>query len=160
DRTRFVFNTGAEISTKASRVWRGVENKFFDVKELRHIVEPSINYVFVPQPNYRPNELPQFDREIPSLRLLPIEYPDYNAIDSIDSQNVLRLSLRNKLQTKREEGIQNLVNWAVYTDWRLDPREGQTRFSDVYSDLDLRPRSWLMLSSETRWDTEAHHWNE
>ncbi len=160
DRTRFVFNTGAELSTKASRVWQGAESKFFEVHELRHIIEPSINYVFVPQPNYRPNELPQFDREIPSLRLLPIEYPDYNAIDSIDSQNVVRLTLLNKLQTKREEGIQNLMNWALYTDWRLDPNASQSSFSDIYSDFDLRPRSWLTLSSETRWDTHEHHWNE
>ncbi len=160
DRSRVVFNTGAEVSTKASRVWRGAESKMFDVTELRHIIEPSVNYVFVPQPNYRPNQLPQFDREIPSLRLLPIEYPDYNAIDSIDAQNVLRLTLRNKLQTKREDGIQNLVNWGLYTDWRIDPRDDQSRFSDVYSDLDLRPRSWLTLSSQTRWDPQAHHWNE
>ena len=96
--------------------------------DLRHIVEPSVNYVFVPTPNYRPDQLPQFDREIPSLRLLPIEYPDYNAIDAIDSQNVLRLTLRNKLQTRREDGIQNLVNWALYTDWRLDPRPGEINF--------------------------------
>ena len=150
--SRFVFNTGAELSFKASRVWRGARNDLLDVHELRHIVEPSLNYVFVPEPNYRPRELPQFDREIPSLRLLPIDYPDYNAIDAIDSQNVLRLGLRNKLQTKRGEEIQNLVNWAAYTDWRLDPRDGQGTFSDAYSDLDFRPRSWLTLNSELRYD--------
>lgn len=159
DRTRFVFNTGAETSMKASRVWRNVESKFWDVNELRHIVEPSVNYVFVPSPNYQPNELPQFDREIPSLRLLPIDFPDYNAIDAVDSQNVLRLTLRNKVQTKRESEVQNLVNWALYTDIRLDPRPEQTSFSDVYSDLDLRPRSWLTLSSETRFDVETKEWN-
>lgn len=159
DRGRFVFNTGAEVSAKASRIWRGAESKVWDVRELRHIVQPSINYVFVPEPNREPHELPQFDREIPSLRLLPLDYPDYNAIDSIDSQNVLRLTLRNKLQTKREEGIQNLVNWGLYTDWRLDPRPGQTTFADVYSDLDLRPRSWLSLNSETRYDIKQRDWN-
>jgi LPS-assembly protein len=113
----------------------------------------------VPSPNYKPNELPQFDTEIPSLRLPPIEYPDYNAIDSIDSQNVLRFTLRNKLQTKREDGIQNLVNWGLYTDWRLNPRPGQSTFADVYSDLDLRPRSWLTLNSETRYDIKRKDWN-
>jgi LPS-assembly protein len=157
-RSRFVFNTGAETSMKASRVWRGVESKVWDVNELRHIIQPSVNYVFVPEPNYRPNELPQFDREIPSLRLLPIDYPDYNAIDSIDSQNVLRLTLWNKLQTKREAGIENLVNWGLYTDWRLNPRAGQTTFADVYSDLDLRPRSWLTLNSETRYNIHERDW--
>jgi lipopolysaccharide assembly outer membrane protein LptD (OstA) len=158
ERERGIFNTGAETSFKASRVWRGVENKWFEIKELRHIIQPSINYVFVPHPNYSPDELPQFDREIPSLRLRPIDFPDYNAIDSIDSENVMRLGLRNKLQTKRWDGIQNVVNWAIMTDLRLDPEPGQGDFSDIYSDLDLRPRSWLALNSETRWDTDRSEW--
>jgi LPS-assembly protein len=117
---RGVFNTGAELSFKASRVWRGARSRMFEVDELRHILEPSLNYVFVPEPNRRPPELPQFDHELDSLRLLPIDFPDYNAIDSIDSRNVLRLGLRNKLQTIRRGEVDNLLNWAVYTDWRLD----------------------------------------
>jgi lipopolysaccharide assembly outer membrane protein LptD (OstA) len=159
DRSRFVFNTGAETSFKASRVWPGLQNKFFEVDGLRHIIEPSMNYVFVPEPNYRPRELPQFDTEIPSLRLLPIDFPDYNAVDSIDTQNVIRFGLHNKLQTKREGGVQNLLNWSIYTDWRLDPRSDQTTFSDVYSDLDLRPRSWLTLNSQLRYDVHTDEWN-
>src|SRR5205085_4456079 len=138
---RSVFNTGAELSFKASQTWPGVRNRLFDVSGIRHIIEPSFNYVFVPTPSKAPRELPQFDTEIPSIRLLPIDFPDYNAIDSIDSQNVIRLGVHNKVQTKREGEIQNLVNWALYTDWRLAPRPDQTRFSDLYSDLDLLPRS-------------------
>src|SRR6266568_743224 len=95
---RGVFNTGAELSFKASRVWPAAQNNFLQMDGLRHIIEPSVNYVFVPAPNHRTNELPQFDYELPSLRLLPVEYPDYNAIDSIDSQNVIRFGLHNKLQ--------------------------------------------------------------
>jgi hypothetical protein len=68
--------------------------------------------------------------------------------------------LRNKLQTKRILGIENLVNWALYTDWRLDPRSGQATFADFYSDLDLRPRSWLTLNSETRYDVNSGLWRE
>ncbi|MFN7141017.1 MAG: LPS assembly protein LptD, partial [Limisphaerales bacterium] len=163
EETRFVFNTGAEVSFKASRVLTDAENKLLDVQGLRHIVEPSVNYVFVPRPNVRPRDLPQFDYELQSFRLLPIDFPDYNAIDSIDSQNVLRFMLRNKLQTKRAAGPENLVNWALYTDWRLDPRAGQGTFADLYSDLDFRPRTWMVLNSETRTDIldgrlrEANH---
>jgi lipopolysaccharide assembly outer membrane protein LptD (OstA) len=149
---RGVFNTGAEVSFKASRLWPGIENSFFQVDGLRHIIEPSANYVFVPNPTTPPNQLPQFDSELPSLRLLPIEYPDYNSIDSIDSQNVIRWGLRNKLQTKRENQVVNLVNWDVYTDWRLRPNSGQTTFADLYSDLGFRPRSWLSLESLVRYD--------
>lgn len=158
EESRGVFNTGAEVAAKASRVWPGVRNRLFDVDGIRHIIEPSFNYVFVPDPSVEPKKLPQFDRELPSFRLLPIDYPDYNAIDSVDTQNVVRLGLRNKVQTKRAGEVQNLVGWDLYTDWRLDPREDQTRFADVYSDFLLRPRSWLYLESITRYNVEGGQW--
>ncbi len=149
---RGVFNTGAEVSFKASRVWPGVENKLFEVDGIRHIIEPSANYVFVPSPTAAPDQLPKFDYELPSLRLLPLDFPDYNAIDSVDSQNTIRWGLHNKIQTKREGQVVNLVNWDLYADWRLQPRSDQTTFSDLYSDLNLKPRSWLTLESLIRYD--------
>src|SRR5206468_8466888 len=44
DRDRFVFNTGMETSFKASRLYSGARSELLDVTDLRHIVEPSINY--------------------------------------------------------------------------------------------------------------------
>ncbi len=158
DISRGVFNTGAEVSFKASRTWAGLTNGLLQLDGLRHIVEPSVNYVYVPQPNERPWELPQFDSELPSLRMLPIEYPNYNAIDSVDAQNVLRLGLRNRLQTKRNGQLDNLLEWALFTDWRLDRNEDQTTFSDVYSDLTFRPRSWITFASEMRLDVDEGKW--
>jgi LPS-assembly protein len=152
---RGVFNTGAEISFKASRVWPAAQNDALEISGLRHILEPSINYVYVPSPNHLTNELPQFDYELPTLRLLPIEFPDYNAIDSIDSQNVLRFGLRNKLQTHRHDRSEDLLDWDVYTDWRLKPNATQKTFADLYSDLIARPRSWLKLESLTRTDLNS-----
>lgn len=158
DQSRAVFNTGAELSLKASRVMPEVTSKLLDMDGLRHIVEPSANYVFVPRPNARPNELPQFDRELPSFRLLPIEFPDYNAIDSVDSQNVIRLGLRNRFQTKRGGQVESLGTWDIYSDWRLDPRDDQEEFEDIYSDAFIKPRSWLGLESVTRYDTDNGRW--
>lgn len=152
---RGVFNTGAEISFKASRLWRGTTNQWLDVNGLRHILEPSVNYVFVPRPHPQPDELPAFDYDLPSLRLRPIEFPEYNSIDSIDSQNVLRLGLHNRLQTKRGGAVEDLVDWNVFTDWRLRPEAGQTTFSDLDSDLKLRPRSWITFESALRYDLES-----
>ena len=160
EQQRWVFNTGAEVSFKASRLWNGARSKLFEVDGLRHIIQPSFNYVYVPTPNQPPPELPQFDSQLQSMRLLPIDFPDYNSIDSVDSQNVLRLGLRNKLQTRRVEGVDNLVNWSVYTDWRLKPRPDQETFADIYSDLDLKPLSWITLTSETRYDVKNTRWRE
>ncbi len=149
---RAVFNTGMEVSTKASRLWRNAESGLLEVKGLRHIVEPSVNYAFVPKPSPSPKQLPQFDTDLPSYWLLPIDHPDYNNIDSIDSQNVVRFSLRNRLQTRREDGMDDLVNWQLLTDWRLKPRSDQDTFSLLYSILEFKPRSWLSLASLTRYD--------
>lgn len=148
--SRYVFNTGAEISFKASHVWPALQNKLLDLDGLRHIIEPSVNYAFVPTPNVRPDDVPQFDSELPSLVLLPIEFPDYNSIDSIDSQNVVRWGLRNRLQTKRLGRVTDFLDWQLFADWRLNPQHGQTTFSDLYSDLTTELRSWLTFESRTR----------
>ena len=149
---RGVFNTGAEVTFKASRLWPGAESGLLDVNGLRHIIQPSANYVFVPNPTTPSNQLPQFDYELPSLWLLPLEFPDFNSIDAIDSQNVIRWGLANKLQTKRDGQVADLLDWSLYTDWRLRPESHQSTFSDVFSDLLLRPRSWLTLESLIRYD--------
>lgn len=152
---RWVFNTGAELSFKASRVWSEPQSKLLELDGIRHIIQPTFNYVYVPEPSVRPPELPQFDTDLPSLRLLPNDFPDYNNIDSIDARNVIRLGLRNKLQTKRNGQVDNLLNWSLFTDWRLDRLPGQATFSDLFSDLDFKPRSWLTLTSELRYGVDT-----
>ena len=150
---REVYNTGAEVATKLSRVWPGYENHFLDMDGARHIMEPSINYAFVPRPNVPPGRLPQFDYDLTnSFALQPIEYPDYNSIDSINSENVLRYGVRNRWQTKRDGEVQDVVDWRLYLDWHLASEPGINTFSDIYSDLSFRPRTWLTFNSQTRYD--------
>ncbi len=158
EQERAVFNTGVETSFKASRVWPGLKNQTFEMDGLRHIFEPSVNYVYVPRPNVTPDRLPQFDSDQVNFRLPPIDFPDNNSIDSIDSQNVLRLGLRNRIQTKRAGQIDNVVNWSLFSDWRLQPHATNHAFSDLFSELDFKPRSWLTFSSETRYDVNRHEW--
>jgi hypothetical protein len=175
--TRTVLNTGAELTFKASQTWPGIRNQLLDLDGVRHIIEPSVNYVYVPKPSNRPKDLPQFDYELPSLRMLPLEFTDYNSIDSIDSENVIRFGLKNKLQTKRDGQVDDFLRWEVFTDWRLQTRTNQmdfgerrvetntvtlgarqNTFSDLYSDFTLKPRSWLRLDSQTRFDVNVGQW--
>jgi hypothetical protein len=154
-----VFNTGAEVSFKASSLWKDAKSSALDVDGLRHIIEPSANYVFVPNPSVSPSQLPQFDSEMPALLISPVNFPDYNSIDSIDTMNVIRLGLRNVLQTKRHGELDDLVDWNLMLDWRLDPRPGQSRFNDLYSEFAIHPRSWISLEEQLRYDTEGGHLN-
>jgi LPS-assembly protein len=78
----------------------------------------------------------------------------------VDSQNVLRLGLRNKLQTKRSGVVEDFATWALYTDWRLRPLANQATFADIYSDAEFAPFHWLSLSSELRYNVEGEYWKE
>jgi len=158
---RKVFNTGVETSFKASQLWAGATNSFLAINGLRHIIAPSVTYAYVPAPSTPPAQLPQFDSALPSLLLLPVQFPDYNNIDSIDSENVIRFGLRNTLQTKRDGQLDNLLDWNVVLDWRLTPGRNQNNldepfskqetFSDLYSDLAFKPRSWIVFDSQLRY---------
>lgn len=162
EQTRGVFNTGAELSFKSSRIWPNAENKLLDVHGIRHIIEPSINYAFVPRPNVLPPQLPQFDPEFASLRTLPIEFPEYTAIDAIDAQNVLRFGVRNRLQTKRDNIVENVLNWSLFTDWRISKEQQfvnysetrRTTFAPLTSSLEFKPRTWITFQSDTRYDLD------
>ncbi|MEI7535042.1 MAG: hypothetical protein WCK57_11795 [Verrucomicrobiae bacterium] len=157
--TREVFNTGVGTSFKASQLWANATNSFWQVDGLRHIVEPSANYVFVPDPSTPPSKLPQFDGEQPSLVELPLTFPDYNDIDSIDTQNAIRFGLRNTLQTKRDGALDKLLDWNVQLDWRLNPKPGQNTLNDLYSSFAFKPRTWLIAESQTRYDINGGNLN-
>ncbi len=169
---RRVFNTGIETSFKLSQLWTGATNSLLAIDGLRHVVEPSVTYAYVPTPNRTPSQLPQFDAELPGLLLLPVQFPDYNNIDSIDSENILRFGLRNTLQTRRDGQLDNLLDWNVLLDWRLKPNTStnalqnglttvgpQKTFNDLYSDLAFRPRTWITLESQLRYDINEEDLN-
>jgi len=142
---RKVFNHRRRNSFKASQLWAGATNSLLAIDGLRHIIEPSVTYAYVPSPSKPPAQLPQFDSALPSLLLLPFNFPITNNIDSIDSGELIRFGLRNTLQTKRDGQLDNLLDWNVMLDWRLtpgrdqvnldEPFSNQETFSDLYSDL-------------------------
>ena len=170
---RRAFNTGVETSFKASQLWAGATNSLLAISGLRHIIEPSATYVYVPNPTTPSSQLPQFDSALPSLQLLPVQFPDYNNIDSIDNENVVRFGLRNTLQTLRDGQLDTLLDWNLMLDWRLTPDRNPTNhhanldeplsrqesFSDLYSSLSFKPRSWIIMDSQMRYDVNHGNLN-
>ena len=73
---------------------------------------------------------------------------------------MLRAGVRNRFLTRRGGALETLANFAVFGDWRLDPETGQSTFSDVYSDADLRLRSWLTVNSELQHDVQENRLNQ
>ena len=167
---RAVFNTGVDVSFKASRN-SGLRRRIRPVGHRRpapyHPCPPSRTPMF-PRRIWLPDQVPQFDTQLPSLMVQPIEFPDYNDIDDIYKENVIRWGIRNTLQTKRNGQLDNLLDWNVMLDWNLRPT-GQTNsvflqpqktFDDLYSDLAFKPRSWITgFNSQFRYNVNVGQLN-
>lgn len=148
---RFVGNLGTHVSFKLTRTWT----------EIRHIVEPFADYSWVPTPTIQSNRLFQFDtvrsltipgsETIPITRYLPLDLP----ADAVSRENILRLGLRQKLQTRRDNLPWDLVTLTGWTDYRAEKNAGEADFSNIHAAVETRPTSWLEVDAYSRYDAQA-----
>ncbi len=159
---RSLFEFGVDSSFKAFRVLNEYPN--YLGTGLRHIVEPSARYTWVPEPNLRPDDLYQFD-----------------AIDRLDKRHDIRLGVRNKLQTRRQQGatrpmgsigdewtdtelemmdqharrgqrVHDFLDVETFTFFRLDPEKGEEDFDDLFYNARLRLADWVNIDFDGAYD--------
>lgn len=143
--TRTVTNEVAAEAALRSRFQLGLEASFRAFKlisndpafPLRHVVEPYADYTLVPEPNVTPDELYQFDR-----------------IDRLGKEHSVQLGIRNKLQTKRNAGLVDLIDLDVYTEVNLEPEEGEDNLESLSLDMELRWEEWFALDMDAEYDFE------
>jgi hypothetical protein len=162
DVTRVVFDAGLDSSFKISRTWPGAQSARWRIDGLRHILEPFVNYQWVPEPNVRPAEVFQFDTvrmltlgggdPLSVTRFSPLDFPAYNSVDSIDAQNTVRFGLRQRLQTRRKNQPWDLVELTGWTDWRIEQNGAERDFSDFFGTLRISPAEWIAQDVGARYD--------
>jgi LPS-assembly protein len=130
---RSLFELGLETSYKAFRVLNNDVNHLG--QGLRHVAEPYAAYTFVPEPNMRPNELHQFD-----------------FIDQLDKRHDIRVGMRNKLQTRRRNGVHDFLDLNTYTIYRVDPEIGEEDFDDFFYDARVRMTDWVHVDFDGAFD--------
>ena len=139
DIMRGLFKTGVDISTKFYKVI-DIEGDFFgiDVNRLRHIITPSIAYLFTSEPTVFNSKIDQFDE-----------------IDNVTQDHTINFSLENKLQTKREDKSVDLLRAVVGTDFRLKEYAGSEvhGFDHITADIEIKPADWLSFYWDADFDT-------
>jgi len=148
---RTIFYSGADMSTKFYRIFNTKSNFLgLDINGLRHIITPSIGYLYTHPPTIPGSNIKQID-----------------GVDSINRGNTAALSLSNKLQTKREGQSVDFVDFLITTNYVLDPKKGDnafltpregeglksSNFSDILFNLKVLPYSWIRFESDA---TFAH----
>lgn len=140
---RNLFEVGGELSFKAFRAWDD-----FIVLDggdgLRHVAEPYLDYTYNPEPNLLPAELPQFDR-----------------IDALNKRNDIRIGMRNKLQTRYNRRVWDIVDadvWTYYRVEKLSPE--QEDFDFIFSHTELRLLRSLPIDFDLAYDPYNNEINQ
>lgn len=135
-RGRFVAEFGVEANTKLSYSWQNIRNAYWRLDGLRHVMEPYINYTFIPKPTV--------DREYLYF---------FDDIDRIDKQNFMRFGVRNRLQTRRGSlGREKVYNWLTMENyWDLymekDHKYKFNNAGDFCTKIAFNPSEKLTLST-------------
>jgi LPS-assembly protein len=168
-RGRFALNTDVEASFKLSRAFENVQARWLGLDGLRHIVQPYADFSWVSAPTVRSSNILPIDQYIPSTQLQAIDFPQFRSIDSLDQWTILRLGLRNRLQTRRDSQTLNWLDVNSYFDVDFDNPLAQVvppastsvsrttpvtqpheTFSNVFNKIRFQPVPWCYLSVDSQ----------
>lgn len=141
-----LYDFSTRVSTRFSRIF-SIDGK--QVRKVRHSIEPEVLYSYVPSVDQ--SDLPQFD-----------------AVDDIGPQNLLAYALTNRLTAKVEpENGEVYYHEFLYLRLsqeydiresrrdRLNPQDNLRPFSDIRTELIVRPTRWSYLDLDARYDVNS-----
>ncbi|MCE0484444.1 MAG: hypothetical protein LV479_09425 [Methylacidiphilales bacterium] len=163
-KSRFAGNVGLEGDFKISRTWLNIKNKNLGIDGIRHVVEPFFDAQYAPSPTVTPNDIRGFDNRLYSTQLQPIDWTEYNSIDSIDRQAVVRFGMWNKIQTKRDGANYDLLTIQTYADADFDHNFSSatpsSTLSNLFNDIRFHPVQQLEFTSFSALDVNGNSYNQ
>ncbi len=150
---RPVLNAGLEASFKMSKKYETIQSRILGLDGVLHTYQPYVNFSYVYNAGESRDEILQFDRVVPATEPLPIDFPQFVAIDSIDDWSIVRLGARNRLTTRRGDD-----NW----EWFVIDSFFDINFNDPYGDngggdisnfvnrIEFRPVPWATFRMDAQ----------
>ena len=163
-KTRLAGNVGLEGDFKISRTWLDVKDPDLGIDGIRHEIEPFFDAEYAPSPTVSPNDIRGFDDRLYSTRLQPLDWTEYNSIDSIDREAVLRFGVWNKIQTKRDGVNYDLFTVQTYADADFDHNFSaatpDSTFSNLFNDIRFNESQQLAFESLSALAIDGNSYNE
>ena len=147
---RPVANYGVTVSTKFSRAFEQIQARWLGLDGVRHVVEPYINYSGVYNMGAAPEDVYQFDRVVPSTQLLPLDFPQFSAIDSIGTWNIARLGFNQRYQTRRNNETYQWLTINTFMDGNFENPYTDEPVSNVFNTIRFSPVPWAALGIESQ----------
>lgn len=146
---RTYLHVGAETAVKFSKNYGDIQNHAWGIDGFKHILQPYANWSLVSTDEFNP-EGPLVDRLTPTTRPRPLDPTRFTAVDQMNSWNVVRLGVRNRLLTRRDQQSYEWLFMDTYIDGFIQDPEGNRNFSNLYNDVSWQPLPWMGLDVETQ----------
>jgi LPS-assembly protein len=163
-KSRLAGDVGLSGDFKISRTWLDANSPNLGIAGIRHVFEPFFDAQFAPEPTATPNEFRGFDNRLYSTQLQPLDWTEYNSIDSLDKQAVVRFGFWNKIQTKRDGLNYDLVTWQTYADADFDHNFSaatpNSTMSNIFNNITVNPTPQLQFSSFSALDFYGSGYNQ
>ncbi len=131
-------------------------NDFWRIDGIRHLLEPKLQYRYIPKADRGEAFIPVIDGRTVSTQLQPLRLGRIRNIDDLDEIHALRFGLDQYFQTRDPDyGSRNLLALYLANDWRFSPAPNEDDFSDLHSELIFTPVYWLRLNVFNRLDTDG-----
>jgi LPS-assembly protein len=143
--TRTLFSAGVDTSFKMSKMYDDVKMPALGVDGLLHVVQPYLNWSYLSADSLG-DKFNRLDRLVPSTRLRPLDVPQFTAIDDLQSWNLLRIGVENRLLTRRGEGSQPWLTSNTYFNAFLEDPEFNRDFSNLFEEIVWSPLPWLRMN--------------
>lgn len=161
---RLAGDIGIKSSFKISHTWLNVSNPNLGIEGIRHVVEPYVDAQYAPSPTVTPNDIRPFDARLYSTQLQPLDWTEYNSIDSLDKQAVVRFGVWNKIQTKRDGVNYDLATLQTYADADFDHNFSastpNTTLSNLFNVLKIYPTPQLQFESDSSLNVSGEGYNQ
>lgn len=154
DMIRGIFRSSLDMSTKFYKIW-DVNERFagIDINTLRHVITPTVTYLYQARPTHSSAILNQYD----------------SSIDDLYRIHQFEFGLENKLQTKRNGQVVDLLRVLVQTNYGLKgttvgpPAQtsglgatGRRGFNPIDMTIDLNATDWLTLHDDNEYDSKLN----
>lgn len=139
---REAWDSGVDITTRFYRIFDVDASVFgMEFNMLRHVISPSVKYIYSHPPTVASSKLLQFD-----------------GIDSLGESNQLGLSVENKLQTKRKNKTVDFLRFITSIDYLLNIEGRKRQWSDALTfDLEMLPYDWMRFETDATFDRKKDY---
>ncbi len=137
---RIMGELGVEATTKFYRTWNDVRVPMMNLDGLRHVIEPYVNYTFIPRSSVNSDSLYYFDE-----------------IDRISEYHFVRVGLTNRLQTRRGDAIMEWLSVEAFWDYYIQDDSKLNNFGDIGIVFKATPFDGVTLTHEMLLDVGGNN---